>query len=228
MGYNKIMMDNRAFYDDIVDHRTIADSMKLAESFMIRYRTAMDFVIDKLNFLSREFKLQNDYDLVDSMQHRIKTPDSILEKVDRKHLPKTRDTIFNQLHDIAGVRVITRFISDVYTLEDMLLEQPDIKVVTKKDYIKHPKENGYRSLHLIVTVPIYLTNGTENIAVEIQIRTIAMNFWASVEHELNYKKDIPNKQMIREDLSHTATYVAHLDQKMDHLRDDIWSEKEDQ
>lgn len=215
-------MNNQAFYEDLVDQRTISDSMKLAEAFMIRYRTAMDFVMDKLNFLNREFKLKNDYDLVDSMQHRIKTPDSILEKVDRKHFPKTRDTIFNKLHDIAGVRVITRFISDVYTIEDMLMAQPDVTVVQRKDYIEYPKENGYRSLHLIVSVPIYLSSGTENIDVEIQIRTIAMNFWASVEHELNYKKDVANKTLLRENLSQTADDVSLLDQKMDRLRGRIW------
>lgn len=217
-------MENRDFYDDIVDKRTISDSMKLREGFSIRFRTAMDFVVDKLQFLSHEFELENNYALIDSIQHRIKSPDSILEKVDRKHLPKTRQTLFTGLHDIAGVRVITRFISDVYTLEDMLLDQPDVRVVQRKDYIAHPKANGYRSLHIIVSVPIYFSSGTENIDVEIQIRTIAMNFWASVEHELNYKKDIPNKDAIRADLAKTAQDITRLDNKMDSLREDIWQQ----
>nr|WP_263849336.1 hypothetical protein [Secundilactobacillus similis] len=112
--------------------------------------------------------------------------------------------------------------SDVYTIEDMLMAQPDVTVVQRKDYIEYPKENGYRSLHLIVSVPIYLSSGTENIDVEIQIRTIAMNFWASVEHELNYKKDVANKTLLRENLSQTADDVSLLDRKMDRLRGRIW------
>lgn len=108
------------------------------------------------------------------------------------------------------------------------MAQPDVTVVQRKDYIEYPKENGYRSLHLIVSVPIYLSSGTENIDVEIQIRTIAMNFWASVEHELNYKKDVVNKTLLRENLSQTADDVSLLDRKMDRLRGRIWKSQSEQ
>ncbi|WP_082620538.1 GTP pyrophosphokinase [Lentilactobacillus senioris] len=193
-------------------------TQKFDGEFKIRYQTALDLIVAKLNFIDRSYQLEHDATLIDSIQSRIKSPDSIVEKMERKQLNFTTDRIADYIRDIAGVRVITRFISDIETMQRLIKEQPDIQVVTEKDYVANPKANGYRSLHLIVEVPVYLSTGEERIPVEIQIRTIGMNFWASLEHELNYKKDIPNKEQLRTDLTRKAHDITQLDEEMDDLR----------
>ncbi|MGF7437077.1 GTP pyrophosphokinase [Lentilactobacillus senioris] len=193
-------------------------TQKFDGEFKIRYQTALDLIVAKLRFIDRSYQLEHEVTLIDSVQSRIKSPDSIVEKMERKQLNFATDRIANYIRDIAGVRVITRFISDIETMHRLIKNQPDIQVVTEKDYVTHPKANGYRSLHLIVEVPVYLNTGEERIPVEIQIRTIGMNFWASLEHELNYKKDIPNKEQLRADLTRKAHDITQLDEEMDELR----------
>lgn len=193
-------------------------TQKFDGEFNIRYQTALDLVVAKLNFLNRSYQLEHGVTLIDSLQSRIKSPDSIVEKMERKHLDLATDRIADYIRDIAGVRVITKFVSDIEVMHQLIQNQPDIKVVTEKDYVTHPKENGYRSLHLIVEIPVYLNTGEERIPVEIQIRTIGMNFWASLEHELNYKKNIPNKEQLRTDLTRKAHDITQLDEEMDSLR----------
>lgn len=193
-------------------------SSKFAGEFEIRYQTALDLVVDKLKFIDRSYQLEHDVKLIDSLQHRIKTLESIMEKIQRKGLMNNPTDVRNKIRDIAGVRVITKFLTDIETVHQLIKDQPDIEIVQEKDYIRYPKPNGYQSLHLIVEVPIYLSTGTERIPVEIQIRTIAMNFWASLEHELNYKKDVDNKEQLRDDLRRKADDITKLDVEMDQIR----------
>ncbi|WP_318767281.1 GTP pyrophosphokinase [Lactiplantibacillus carotarum] len=188
------------------------------KAYSLRYEVAMKLVLDKLDYISREYELRYGYALIDSKQSRIKSPDSIVGKLKRKHLPLTFDAVFNNLHDIAGIRLIVRFLSDVKTVEDLLATQADIKVLKVKDYIHHPKDNGYQSLHLILGVPVYTVDGPNIIEVELQIRTIAMNFWASLEHELNYKKNVPNQVALQQSLTKKAQLITELDQEMDDIK----------
>ncbi|MDV2577546.1 hypothetical protein RYX41_16580 [Lactiplantibacillus plantarum] len=133
--------------------------------------------------------------------------------------------MFNNLHDIAGIRLIVRFLSDVKTVENLLATQADIKVLRVKDYIHHPKANGYQSLHLILGVPVYTVDGPSIIEVELQVRTIAMNFWASLEHELNYKKNVPHQDALRASLTKKAQLITELDQEMDDIKQRMYEPK---
>ncbi|CAM3186418.1 GTP pyrophosphokinase [Lactiplantibacillus plajomi] len=195
------------------------------KTYSLRYEVAMKLVLDKLDYISREYEIRYGYALIDSKQSRIKSPDSIVGKLKRKHLPLTLNAAFENLHDIAGVRLIVRFLSDVKTVEDLLATQADIKVLKVKDYIHHPKPNGYQSLHLILGVPIYTVDGPHLVDVELQIRTIAMNFWASLEHELNYKKNVPHQEALRESLTKKAQLITQLDREMDEIKCKMYQPK---
>jgi len=195
------------------------------KAYSLRYEVAMKLVLDKLDYISREYELRYGYALIDSKQSRIKSPESIVGKLQRKHLPLTFNAVFTELHDIAGIRLIVRFLSDVKTVEDLLATQADIKVLRVKDYIHHPKTNGYQSLHLILGVPIYTVDGPSIIEVELQIRTIAMNFWASLEHELNYKKNVPEQATLQASLTKKAQLITELDQEMDDIKRRMYQAK---
>ena len=159
---------------------------------MMKYRCAIREVQTKLEVLNEDFSVRNNRNPIEALSSRIKTPESIVEKLHRNHWPITTKSIHDNLHDVAGVRVICSFVDDIYYIADVLLKQDDIRLIRKKDYIKYPKPNGYRSLHLIIEIPIFLSDKKEYMQVEVQIRTIAMNFWASLEHKVRYKKDIPH------------------------------------
>ena len=150
-----------------------------------------------------------------------------MKKMKRQEIPFSVDNIEKNLNDIAGVRVICSFPDDIYTLADYLEKQDDIKLIKKKDYISHPKPNGYRSLHLILEVPIFLTNEKKMMRVEVQFRTIAMDFWASLEHKLKYKKDIYNAQVISQDLCFCAELISQLDGRMQQIRERLEEKKDD-
>ena len=190
-------------------------------TLMSYYKCAMMEVETKLNVLNEEFSLRFDRNPINSIQSRLKSPVSIEEKLASKNLPMTLQTIEKNLNDIAGVRVICSFLDDIYLLADCLLGQDDITLIEQKDYIAHPKPNGYRSLHLIVQIPIYLQAGKRNMRVEIQLRTIAMDCWASLEHQLRYKKDVADSKQINNELKHCALLSAELDGRMDKLRKQI-------
>jgi putative GTP pyrophosphokinase len=197
------------------------------KAYSLRYEVAMKLVLDKLDYISQEYELRYGYALIDSKQSRIKAPESIIGKLQRKHLPLTLDAMFHNLHDIAGIRLIVRFLSDVKTVEDLLATQADLKVLRVKDYINHPKPNGYQSLHLIIGVPVYTVDGPNIVEVELQIRTIAMNFWASLEHELNYKKNVPNQVALQRSLTKKARLITQLDQEMDDIKERMYDQKTD-
>ena len=185
---------------------------------MTYYRCAIMEIETKFNVLNEEFSLQYDRNPIESIKSRLKTPQSIAQKLKRKGLDLTVESVEKNLGDVAGLRVVCSFPEDVYMLADALLSQDDIRLITKRDYIEHPKENGYRSLHLIIEVPIFLAEEKRLMKAEIQLRTIAMDFWASLEHKLRYKNDVEIDKNISDELRLCAEISAHLDLKMDSLR----------
>ena len=155
--------------------------------FMMTYKFAVDELTTKVEILKQEFQYMHDYNPIEHVTSRVKSPESILQKAVRKQVPLTLPSIRENIRDIAGLRIVCSFVSDIYKISEMLQKQACLSVAECKDYIKRPKPNGYRSLHLIVQVPVFMTEGIEKVWAEIQIRTIAMDFWASLEHKLNYK-----------------------------------------
>ena len=190
-------------------------------TLMAYFRCAIMEIETKFNVLNEEFSLQHDRNPIADIKSRLKSVESIEEKLTRKNIPVTCDAIEQNLNDVAGIRVICTFIDDVYMLADALLSQDDITLIQKKDYIENPKPNGYRSLHLIVEVPIFLAEEKRFMRVEIQLRTIAMDFCASLEHQLNYKKNITNAEMIQQELKHCAEVNAELDRRMSEIKRNI-------
>ncbi|MGC4153766.1 MAG: GTP pyrophosphokinase family protein [Propionicimonas sp.] len=196
----------------------------LREEF-IRFRMCYEFAIEevstKINILRREFENIHSYSPIEHVRSRLKTPESLMAKVQRCDCELTVPAIRARVRDIAGIRITCSFISDAYWIASMLTQQPDVTLVQTKDYIANPKPNGYRSLHLIVQVPVFLSDRTEEVYVEIQIRTIAMDFWASVEHKLFYKYDRELPAHLKDELDDAARVAAELDDRMGHLRDEI-------
>jgi len=192
--------------------------MEKYNKLMAYYRCALMEIETKFNVLNEEFSLRYDRNPINGMKSRLKSLISIKEKLERKGLPLSLETVEENLNDIAGIRVICAFPEDVYTLAEALLKQDDITLVEKKDYIENPKPNGYRSLHLIVSVPIFLAHEKRSMKVEIQLRTIAMDFWASLEHQLRYKKDSFFTDYMADELLCCAQLSAELDSRMDALR----------
>jgi len=202
-------------------------SMRMEMSkFIMPYKFAVDEINTKINILKEEFTHLHEYNPIEHISSRVKTVESIIKKVYRRKIDLSFEAIKKEIHDIAGVRVTCSFTSDIYKIKEMIESQQDINVLLVKDYFKNPKPNGYRSLHIIVEIPIFLSDRTEHIPVEIQIRTIAMDFWASLEHKIFYKynKNIP--QTLTDELKNAATAAAELDTKMEHLNEEISRYKE--
>ena len=185
---------------------------------MSYYRCAMMEVETKFNVLNEELSLQYDSNPIETIKTRLKSPESIMEKLQRRGYPLTVESIEENLNDIAGVRVICSFPSDIYQLADALLKQDDIRLIERKDYIKNPKPNGYRSLHLIVETPIFLHDQKRLMRVEVQFRTISMDWWASLEHKIRYKKDLPEMENVNRELFECAEISARLDARMEKLQ----------
>ncbi len=185
---------------------------------MSYYRCAMMEVETKFNVLNEELSLQYDRNPIETIKTRLKSPESILEKLHRKNHPVTVDSIERNLNDIAGVRVICAFPSDIYQLEEAFLKQDDIRLVERKDYIANPKPNGYRSLHLIVEIPIFLHDHKRLMRVEVQFRTISMDWWASLEHKIRYKKGLQESDHVDQELFECAKMSAELDSRMEKLQ----------
>lgn len=181
---------------------------------MTYYRCAMMEIETKFNVLNEEFSLTQDRNPISNIKCRLKSPMSIRNKLVKKGCPINLTSVREQLSDIAGVRVCCSFVDDVYRLAESLLRQDDVTLIEKKDYIQNPKPNGYRSLHLIVSIPIFLADETQDIRVEIQLRTIAMDSWASLEHQLRYKKDTLFTEEMANELLRCAELSAELDSKM--------------
>lgn len=185
---------------------------------MTYYRCAIMEVETKFRVLDVQMSLHRESNPIESIKTRLKSPESIFGKLQRRNLPLTLESIENNLFDIAGVRVICSFPEDIYFLAEALLRQDDVTLIERKDYIRNPKPNGYRSLHLIIEVPIFLQNETRRMKVEVQFRTIAMDFWASLEHQLKYKKGLDDLEELTEELRRCAEASAALDRRMEQIR----------
>lgn len=195
--------------------------LELFMHLMMQYECAMLEVQTKLEVLNKELALVNSRNPFESIKSRLKSPESIYGKLQRRNIPFSIENIEKNLNDIAGIRVICSFPEDIYMLVDCLLKQDDIILIEEKDYIKNPKPNGYRSLHLILDIPIFLTGEKKHMRVEVQFRTIAMDFWASLEHKMKYKKDIENADGISEELKYCADLISQLDRRMEQIRNRI-------
>lgn len=201
-----------------------AERLSKARSFnrlMMEYRSVIMEVETKLNVLNAMFSEEYKRNPFESIKSRLKSPESIYKKLERKGYPLTMENIQNYVTDVAGVRVICSFPDDIYRLAELLTRQDDIILLKKKDYIETPKPNGYRSLHLILSVPIFLADEKKYVKVEVQFRTIAMDFWASLEHKLRYKKDMDNMDGIERQLRACADSIEALDYQMQEIRDRI-------
>lgn len=201
----------------------IEDNMMPLKRLMAYYRCAIMEVETKFNVLNEEFSLEYDRNPIETIKTRLKSTESIIKKLVRRNFPLTVDSIEANLNDIAGVRVVCSFLEDIYLLADCLLQQDDVKLIQVKDYIKNPKPNGYRSLHLIIEIPIFLKDERKDMRVEVQLRTIAMDFWASLDHKLSYKKDIPKEEakLLRQELLECAQISADLDVRMGEIKNRI-------
>jgi len=206
-----------AYKNEIVEQ--MKEEGKKLQQLMSYYKCAIMEIETKFKVLDEEYSLQHDRNPINSIKGRLKKIPSIMEKLERKGYEVSVESIEKNLNDIAGIRVVCSFEEDVYTLADALLRQDDITLIRKKDYIKEPKVNGYRSLHLIVSVPIFLNNEKRIMKVEIQLRTIAMDCWASLEHQLRYKKSNKSTEEIERELYECAMLSTELDERMDQLRD---------
>lgn len=217
-------------FSKIVDETHPEDFLGQMQPFgnlMMYYRCAIMEVETKFKVLNEQFSVQYNRNPIETIKTRLKKPASIIEKMKRKNMEFSLRGIEENMFDIAGVRVICSFQEDIYTLADLLLQQDDIILVERKDYIAHPKENGYRSLHLIIDVPIFLSDEKRHMKVEVQFRTIAMDFWASLEHKLRYKKHISNSEEIAERLKHVADVITEMDCEMQDIRHMIEFVEED-
>lgn len=192
------------------------------------YNSALKEVGTKLEILNDEFLHVHKYNPIEYIKSRIKTPESIVKKLKRYGYESTIDNMVNHVNDIAGIRIVCSFTSDIYRLAEMIGKQNDLTVVSVKDYIKNPKESGYKSYHMLVSVPIFLTDRVVDTKVEIQIRTIAMDFWASLEHKIYYKFEGNAPDYISRDLRECAGIVSMLDAKMLSLNEAILQAKEEQ
>ena len=192
---------------------------------MYIHEAAVEKVTAQLNILKGEFQFSNDRNPISSISSRIKSRESIIYKMKKKGLPMTVSALINNIHDIADVRAVCPFIEDVYYVARMLVKQHDVEVIEVKDYIREPKENGYRSLHVIITVEVDFAEASRKVPVEIQIRTIAMDFWASTEHQLRYKKDKKFTQEVQDKLKNCADIMAKADQQMQEIAGDFTLEQ---
>ena len=198
-------------YEDVDSWKTI----------MFLYNAALKEVSTKLDILNDEFQHVHKYNPIEHIKTRIKTPESIVKKLKRYGFETSVENMVKEINDIAGVRLICSFTSDIYRLAEMIGNQSDLKVISIKDYIKNPKESGYKSFHMIVTVPVFLSDSVVETKVEIQIRTIAMDFWASLEHKIYYKLEGHAPEYISSDLKECADMVSALDEKMLRLNESL-------
>lgn len=196
-----------------------ASLLKLA-SFMQLYDSAMKEISTKLEILDDEFQLQHSHNPIHHLECRVKGVKSILDKVQKHTSTISLDIIKEKVLDIAGIRIICNYTDDIYMMEKLLLKQSDVELIKRKDYIKNPKENGYRSLHIVVTVPVFLSERTELVPVEIQMRTTAMDYWASLEHKLRYKND-KDVDEYKEILLECANSLAITEQKMQEIHKNL-------
>ena len=202
--------------DDLQCQRLLSENRRYQE-VMLQYRCALKALESRLEILNEEFSLQHDRNPIESMKSRLKSPSSIMNKMQKRGLSLDFPTMQANIMDVAGVRVICSFEEDVFFLAKCLKDQSDIEIITEKDYISHPKPNGYRSLHLTIRLPVFFAEKEIHVPVEIQLRTIAMDFWASLEHTIRYKKNVPINAEVETELKECADSSREWDGKMEHL-----------
>ncbi|MDO4329826.1 MAG: GTP pyrophosphokinase family protein [Lachnospiraceae bacterium] len=191
------------------------------QQIMMMYTCAIREVKTKLEVLNDELSVRNQRNPIEMIKSRVKKPESIVQKLKRRGLPISLESVVENLDDVAGIRVICSFMDDIYDVADMLIRQDDVRVIAIKDYIKNPKANGYRSYHMIIEVPVFFSDRKKPMRVEVQIRTIAMDFWASLDHQLKYKKELVDGSSISEELKGCADVIAQTDVKMLEIRKQI-------
>ncbi|MBE6070800.1 MAG: GTP pyrophosphokinase family protein [Clostridium butyricum] len=219
---NEAQVEEKVFLSSKdVGHVEIEDRFDEMREFLLLYNSAIKEVKTKLEILDEEFKIKRKRNPIEYMKSRIKTPKSIMSKLERKGFEVDIDSAKNNLYDIAGVRVICSFVDDIYEVANTLIKQDDIILIEEKDYIKNPKPNGYRSLHLVVQVPVFFSKHVELVPVEVQIRTIAMDFWASLEHKLYYKTEKNGSLHIKQDLKECADIISSTDLRMQEIQKQV-------
>jgi len=208
--------------DEGIDQRGALRELKTELTrFMMSYKFATDEMMTKINILKEEFSSIHDYSPIEHVSSRLKSPEGILKKALRTGCPLALDEIRDRIQDIAGIRITCAFISDTYRVRDMLTSQQDVTVLKVKDYIASPKPNGYKSLHLLVAVPVFMSDRVQPVTVEIQIRTIAMDFWASLEHKIYYKYDGGVPTALLDELKQAADVASRLDVQMERLHHQV-------
>lgn len=201
------------------------DYARQFQQSMMMYSCAIREVKTKLEVLNDELSIRNKRNPIEMIKSRVKKPESIIEKLTRRGLSLDIDSMMTNLNDIAGVRVICSFVDDIYDIATMLINQDDVKVIEIKDYIKNPKPNGYRSYHMIIEIPVFFSDKKQFMRVEVQIRTIAMDFWASVEHKIKYKKEVEGAEEIIRELKECADIISSTDDRMQNIRKRLEGDK---
>ncbi|MCX4339855.1 MAG: GTP pyrophosphokinase family protein [Lachnospiraceae bacterium] len=218
---NQMMVIPKVDQEIYEQRRKMAGTMVDYKEMRMRYSCAIKEVRTKFDVLNSEFNVRYQRNPITSINSRLKSSTSIREKLSRKGLPFTIENVEDNLYDVAGIRVVCSYVDDIYVLAEALAQQDDITVIRRKDYIRNPKPNGYRSYHMIVSVPVFFSDQTREMAVEVQIRTIAMDFWASLEHQLKYKQEVPNQAEIVRSLTACAEQIAAIDEQMWQVRQQI-------
>lgn len=223
---NQMMVIPKVDKEIYEQRRKMAGTMVDYKEMRMRYSCAIKEVRTKFDVLNSEFNVRYQRNPITSINSRLKSSASIMEKLNRKGLSFTVENVEENLYDVAGIRVVCSYVDDIYMLAEALAQQDDITVIRRKDYIRNPKPNGYRSYHLIVSVPVFFSDQTREMAVEVQIRTIAMDFWASLEHQLKYKQEVPNQAEIVKSLTACAEQIAVIDEQMWQVRRQIESSED--
>lgn len=220
LDYTKLLPVTVKDFENIPQNPFVESAKQFMELEQL-YSAAIKEIYTKLEILDDQFEVKYDYNPIHHIEYRIKSVKSLIGKMTKKNIPLRIDAIKDNIYDVAGIRVICNYIDDIYKVANCLTSQDDITLVRTKDYIKNPKPNGYRSLHIIVGVPIFLSDRTEEMYVEVQIRTIAMDFWATLEHELKYKSKHVVPEELKERLHKCADSITDLDKEMQSIRKEI-------
>ena len=214
-----ITPSERKVISEVLQDENIKDFIFDLRFLFLKYQAAMQEAETKIKILNDDFKLRYKHSPIESIETRIKSIESLTKKMIRNQVAFTIEDVQKKVFDIAGVRIICSFISDIYHIKEMLEQNEEITVLKIKDYVENPKTSGYRSLHMIISLPVYLTTGKEDVCVEIQIRTMAMHYWASLEHKIQYKCDGEIPDDIRDSLLSCSKSIAETDRKMMELND---------
>ena len=223
--------NNQLFMVPMVDNGIFEQAKKMVGTVVeyrelrMMYSCAIKEIRTKFDVLNSEFNVRYQRNPISFIKSRIKSPESILKKLHTRGYEISLESIIENLHDVAGIRVICPFIDDIYEVAQMLTKQDDVTLIETKDYIQNPKENGYRSLHLILEIPVFFSDRKQPMKVEVQIRTIAMDFWASLDHQLRYKKDVEHAEQISADLKDCADIISATDQRMQIIKYQIYGDE---